>query len=557
MLKTTTKTIYPELVDNLVANSLEFVNKYTDYLSSIGSIPAPTSSSNSKNVTQLQPNPNTKGIESAANSYSAGDLQNQMKIALNFQKALRSNDPITSLKAFFIDLNDKMCDNLNNDFIFYWYKKFQTCFTDIQDVFKDKSDVYLNDISDSIGTIANFACKYTDNVSPLTDLTNNDNAPSQIPITIVNKLSKNTVNLHNKLNNLTSLIQKNNLINIQKVQSGQYSLSYLQADTTVSHGANLITDLKFYQDFYNYLPVLVDKLSTIFNKTLSFITYFSNINDKSGFNSRDLDKNLQVISNINYTSNVEDVKFKLDILQKPIKPSLGAKTIKETLGVNTVRTESTPSTASVNNKFLGKDTKPTTLTPISNSVIAQEREKAAASEIKQPNKDIVNLNAQVQRLGLTPPPSSTNKSTQKDLTLTVNNKEAVTKKPDNNTSGKLPSADIGSIPEIAALASNTSNFSNTDPQAALSNLESLNSIYCNFKLPEINQGDLKNLTSGDVTINEKQLVNMLLGLVPKVTLPKLDDYTQAMKQLIESLDPEKIWKSFYSKVFECKNKKDY
>lgn len=557
MLKTTTKTIYPELVDNLVANSLEFVNKYTDYLSSIGSIPAPTSSSNSKNVTQLQPNPNTKGIESAANSYSAGDLQNQMKIALNFQKALRSNDPITSLKAFFIDLNDKMCDNLNNDFIFYWYKKFQTSFIDIQDVFKDKSDVYLNNISDSIGTIANFACKYTDNVSPLTDLTNNDNAPSQIPITIVNKLSKNTVNLHNKLNNLTSLIQKNNLINIQKVQSGQYSLSYLQADTTVSHGANLITDLKFYQDFYNYLPVLVDKLSTIFNKTLSFITYFSNINDKSGFNSRDLDKNLQVISNINYTSNVEDVKFKLDILQKPIKPSLSAKTIKETLGVNTVRTESTPSTASVNSKFLGKDTKPTTLTPISNSVIAQEREKAAASEIKQPNKDIVNLNAQVQRLGLTPPPLYTNKSTQKDLTSTVNNKEAVTKKPDNNTSGKLPSADIGSIPEIAALASNTSNFSNTDPQAALSNLESLNSIYCNFKLPEINQGDLKNLTSGDVTINEKQLVNMLLGLVPKVTLPKLDDYTQAMKQLIESLDPEKIWKSFYSKVFECKNKKDY
>jgi len=525
MLKTTTKTVYPELVDNLIANSLEFVNKYTDYLASIGSI----------------------------QSSSSSDFSNQMNIALQFQKALRSNDPITKLKEFFTDLNDKQCENLNNDFIFYWYKKFQNTFKDVQYIFNDKTDVFFKDISDSIGIIANFASKYTDNVSPITDMANYNNPPSQLPVTITNKLSPNALSLYNKLNNLTSLVQKNNLINIQKVQSGQYSLSYLKADTTISHGANLITDLKFYQDFYKNLPTLVDKISTIFDKTLSFVTYFSNVNDKTGYNSRNLTNNLQKISDLSFNSKIENVNFKLDILQKPIKQSLSNKTLKETLGVPTQKAQPPVSTTSVNNKFLGKNEKPANLVPVSDSTIAKEREKAAAEEVKQPNTELNNLNLEVKRLGV---PSSTNAS-KSDISSTVNSKEAVKEKPKNNTSGKLPSVSLGSTPEIAALASNASSFNTTDPQAALKNIESLKDLYCNFKLPEINQGDLKNLTSGDITFNPKQLANMLLGMIPKITLPKLDDYTQAMKDLIQSLDPEKIWKSFYSKCFECKNKKDY
>jgi len=553
MLKTTTKTIYPELVDNLIANSIEFVQKYTDYLSSIGSI-SPPQGETASGVNQLLPNPGATGIQGQANSFTSGDLDNQLKIALEFRKALRSNDPITKLKEFFTMLNDSESNNINNDFIFYWYKKYQTTFEDIKLLFKGKSDVFFSDLSDNIGMIANFACKYTDNVSPLTDLTNKDNPPNQIPVVLSNKLSSTAQDLYNQLNNITSLLQKNNLINIQRVQSGQYSLENLQADTTVSHGANLITDLKFYQDFYLYLPLLVDKVSAIFNKTFSFITYFSNLNDKTGYNPRSSINNLQKINSVYFKSNVEGKDLVLDLLKNNYKPSLNEYSINERLGVIAPTQQKSASTISINNKFLGKDSNSAAPTPISNSIIAQEREKAAAEEVKQPNKDIVNLNAQVQRLSITP---SSNKTNENSLVTTVNNKEAVKEKPANNTSGKLPSASLGSFPEISALASGASNLNEPNSQAILDSIESANKLFCDFKLPEINQGDLNNLTSGDVTFNEKQLINMLLGLVPKVSLPKLDDYTTAIKQLIESLDPEKIWKSFYSKLFECKNKKDY
>lgn len=549
MLKTTTKTVYPELVDNLIANSLEFVEKYTNYLSSIGSISPPTPGNTTAGTSQLLPNTNNTGLQGQANSYTAGDLRLQLSIALNFQKALRSNDPITKLKDFFTDLNDKQCENLNNDFIFYWYKKFSTTFEEVQSVLNDKKDVFFTSLSDSIGTIANFAAKYNDNVSPITDLLNSDNAPSQLPPTLINKLSPSTLNLYNNLNNRTSLLQKNNLINIQKVQSGQYSLDYLQADTTVSHGANLITDLKFYQDFYNYLPILTEKLAALFNKTFSYVAYFSNINDKSGYNPRNTTYNLQKINSIFFKSNVEDKEISLDLLKTPYRQSISDKTINKTLGLQIKTSAKQASTSDINKKFLGKNESSSAPTPISESIIAEERQKAAESEVKQPNKDIVNLNAEVQRLGVS--------STSNSKSSVVSNSESVKEQPKNNTSGKLPSQGLGSFPEIASLAANTGSLSDPNPQAVLSNIESTKDLFCNFKLPDIKQEDLSNLTSGDVTFNEKQLLNMLLGLVPKVSIPKLDDYTTAIKQLIESLDPEKIWKSFYSKLFECKNKKDY
>jgi hypothetical protein len=552
MLKTTTKTIYPELVDNLIANSLEFVQKYTDYLFNIGSIQLPQDEV-TPGVSQLLSNPDAQGIQSQANSFTSGSLDNQLKIALEFRKALRSNDPITKLKEFFTALNDKESGNINNDFIFYWYKKYQTSFDDIKLLFKDKTDVFFGELSDNIGMIANFASKYTDSVSPLTDLTNKNRPPNQIPVILGNKLSSTAQDLYNQLNNNTSLLQKNNLINIQSVQSGQYSLENLQADTTVSHGANLITDLKFYQDFYSYLPLLVDKISAIFDKTFSFVTYLSNLNDKTGYNPRSTVNNLQKINSIYFKSNVEGKDLVLDLLKNIYKPSLNNFSINDRLGVLLSTQQKSVTTTSINNKFLGKDFNTSAPTPISNSIIAQERQKAAAEEIKQPNKDIVNLNAQVQRLSVTP---STNETNENSLLTTINNKEIVKEKPSNNTSGKLPSASLGS-PEISALASGASNLNESNPQAILDNIESANKLFCDFKLPEINQGDLNNLTSGDVTFNEKQLINMLLGLVPKVSLSKLDDYTTALKQIVESLDPEKIWKAFYSKLFECKNKKDY
>jgi hypothetical protein len=101
------------------------------------------------------------------------------------------------------------------------------------------------------------------------------------------------------------------------------------------------------------------------------------------------------------------------------------------------------------------------------------------------------------------PSSNSNKNTKNPLTSTVNNKEVVKEQPKNNS--------FSNIPEISALASNASNFNSTDPQAILSNIESLNDIYCNFKLPDINQGDLNNFAAD--FFDDSKIYKMEIGFL--------------------------------------------
>jgi len=650
MLKTTTKTIYPDLVDNPICNSIEFIKLYSNYLESIGSISSPLSSNNStstsysvnvkldayfssnadkgrissitnekltsnslavnssiipigsrvdipgagqriaddiipqvieitgnvpviclffntkeeatsflransKEVTvtvtpqnipqQVLPSKKQKGIESEANSFDAGDLSLQMSLALNYWKALRSGDPVTSLKKFYLQLNNTVFNDLNNDFIFYWFKKFNNTLNEIKDSLSLKLDSVLSGPSDSVGSIVNSKIKFNDNVSPYFDVFCSMGGPNQLPASVLNKLSAVSRSVYDDLNIKTTSLQRNNLINIQKVSEDD-ALTNLKSDTTVAHGTNLVTDYKFYLDFYNNLSSLVSILTDKFKNTLPYIAFFSNFNDNTAYNPRDTLKNIQKIENIYFQKNIENKIVQLDLLQNISIPSLKDKTIKSSLNVSVATTSNTKNTQSINNTFLNKENDTRLPIPVSNSSSAKAKNAASVNKVKEPNAKLVNLNSNIQKQGLKESKNDNN------MASTVANNEKTTQKPTLDTPNTLPSKNSSEFSSIGSIATG---LQPGDPNisASLSNIEQAKNVACDFKLPEPPDINFDLLTNSNVDFNPTSLLSKLGGF--SFNLPKLDGFVSSLTSLIPNFN--ELWKGFNSKLFDCKNKNDY
>jgi hypothetical protein len=97
MTKTLTRTLYPELVDANVANSTKFLNEYSNYLTAVGAI-----------------------------SDQLGDFIDETNASIDYRNAIKSGDPVTNVASFFKDLDNKKLKTFNNDFIYFWYKKYQS-----------------------------------------------------------------------------------------------------------------------------------------------------------------------------------------------------------------------------------------------------------------------------------------------------------------------------------------------------------------------------------------------------------------------------------------------
>ena len=168
MTKTLTRTLYPELVDANVANSTKFLNEYSNYLTAVGAI-----------------------------SDQLGDFIDETNASIDYRNAIKSGDPVTNVASFFKDLDNKKLKTFNNDFIYFWYKKYQSLLDIIKaeikkgqetrfsstldrnvDAFnleefteeftqgfnessaaRAKNYSYLGDMSDSIGILANVNSK--------------------------------------------------------------------------------------------------------------------------------------------------------------------------------------------------------------------------------------------------------------------------------------------------------------------------------------------------------------------------------------------------------------
>jgi len=286
-----TKTTLPDLLFINLANSTEFVKKFTNFLDLVG------------------------------------DYENELDIAIEYFKTQVSNDVVTKQTEFFNNLEIEKMKNLDDDFIYFWYKKFKTAIDEVQEQVKSKkgSDLgFLGDFSDSIGTLLNQSYKIDDSIVPVADMNCSlYGPPILIPPTLNSKISENTRSLMTDMSRKNTSLMRTNLIRIQKTSD----LYNILIDSTKPHGLNLVTDINFHTNFKGYLSELVDRLKTLLGKTYEFAIYFSNINDTSAYNPRMIGSartgaNLQKIKTLHITKNVENRKQYIDLNQKKIQKSV-------------------------------------------------------------------------------------------------------------------------------------------------------------------------------------------------------------------------------------------
>jgi len=385
----------------------------------------------------------------------------------------------------------------------------------------------------------------------LFDLTCSFGAPSTIPVSLTNKLSDSTKNVSEELSLSTTKLMKNNLINLQRVSDNNIAI-----DSTQPHGLNLVTDLNFYLTFYNQINILVSELVNEFKELYEYVCYFSNINDKIGYNPRNyVSANIQSITPIEFKMNVENLAQSLDLLQRKTQESMSTKTIEGTLSV--VRKTQSRSdfrnditTKQINDKFKYQQRTFKITTPASLTGAAQAKLNAALSNVRTPNVDLTNLNNAVSKAGISNLPGiQETLGPTNALASSVNNIVSNATLPVLNMPNVLPSVDPGSFPEIAAILTNT-NLKNADANSILALAEQTKETVCNFKLPIIGKIDWDNIT-GSFDIDN--IEDKIKSLLPK--FPKVDDFKNILKDIVP--DFKQIWKDFYSRFFECTNKKDF
>ena len=148
-------------------------------------------------------------------SASRGDLTPFLAISVDYWDAKKSGDPITKLKTFYENLDSRVFDSLNNDFVYYWVKKFNSSIDVIKSLVNVGEASYFNPPSDSIGILANVGYKLDDNSSPIWDFnTSKFGIPSPYPAQLNNKLSPATKTLAYELSQKNTQLMRNNLINL-------------------------------------------------------------------------------------------------------------------------------------------------------------------------------------------------------------------------------------------------------------------------------------------------------------------------------------------------------
>jgi hypothetical protein len=253
--------------------------------------------------------------------------------------------------------------------------------------------------------------------------------------------------------------------------------------------------------------------------------------------------------------NVENIAQDLDLLKRKTQESMSAKTIEGTLSVarktqnrRDFKTDAT--TKQINDKFKYQQRTFNIKTPASLTGTAQAKLNAALSNIRTPNVNLANLNNAVSKAGISNLPLvQETLGSSNALAGSVNNALTNVTMPVLNMPNVLPSLDPGSFPEIAAILTNT-DLNNLDANSALALAEQTKETICNFELPILGEVDFGNITgSFDLDGVEAKFKSLL----PK--FPKIDDFTITLKNLIPDFNT--IWKDFYSRFFECSNKKDF
>ena len=602
MIKTLTRTLYPELVDANIANSTKFLNEYSDYLTVVGAL-----------------------------ADELGDFIDETNASIDYRNALKSGDPVNNVASFFKDLDDKKLKTFNNDFIYFWYKKYQSSLDIIKAQIKkgqetrfsstidrnvdsynlefteeftqgfskasaarSKDYSYLGDMSDSIGILANISSKIDDSSSLLADVQCKYGAPVTIPPTLSCKISQTTRDIMRDLSTKNTSMMRANLINLQRVsKQSTNALDNMTATPLQAHGSNLVGDFNYVNEFFNELQQIVQQLVSQFGQQYyEFISYFNTINDKTGYSPRIAPGfNKQHIANIEFELDIEGTRQKLDLLQNKIKESTGTRTIANTISVERLNAGDplapNITTNSINNRFLFQEKTNKIPVPASLTEFATKKLETSQEVMSLPNQSLNTINNVLDKININNLPGIDSVlSRSNNLGLggalspfseavnglitpirdSIGDIGALTQNPfsifgdsikiNGSTNGILPSINLGSIPEISGLITRTNlgSFTSFDLNSVNNVFElaqSIKNIVCNFELPIIGKIDTSFVF--EIEFSPENLYKKLLSMLPK--FPTKDDF----KKLLQKLKPDfkQIFKNLFDKFFTCNNNNNF
>jgi len=142
--------------------------------------------------------------------------------------------------------------------------------------------------SDSIGVMANTKYMQLDSTLPLIDITQERyGVPIPFSASTENKISPTTRNIMYNLSKFNTALMRRNLI---PVAYGNTTVTAnLAVDATLAHGVNLINDLPTFVKLNSGIGALISALVSVISnpRIFQYISYLSNIGNKSGFNYRD------------------------------------------------------------------------------------------------------------------------------------------------------------------------------------------------------------------------------------------------------------------------------
>ena len=149
---------------------------------------------------------------------------------------------------------------------------------------------FFDNISDSIGTLANSKYLQLDSTLPIFDVSQEYyGVPIPYSASTESKISNNTRNIAYNLSRGTTALMRRNLLNVAYTVPA--NAQNMASDATVAHGLNLINDLPTFTKINIALPTLVSNLAskyTAIPRVFQFIQYLCNIGNQTAANLRDI-----------------------------------------------------------------------------------------------------------------------------------------------------------------------------------------------------------------------------------------------------------------------------
>lgn len=251
---------------------------------------------------------------------SDGVSESEIQATMDYRNAFKQGDVITALTNFYNSLiNDYFKrPDFSLDAIMFWYQKLKYSDKEISSYKSDASfynkniisnqipgaslfaqntindyhageDSYFDITSDSIGIITNSKFIQLDSTLPVFDVGQQFyGVPIPFAASMDSKISAATRNVCYNLSQKTTVLMRRNLLSVGYLNTALQQ--NLAADSTVSHGLNLINDLPTFVNINKFLGQLKNKLSTVFTqaKLFSYVQYLNTIGNTTAMCLRDI-----------------------------------------------------------------------------------------------------------------------------------------------------------------------------------------------------------------------------------------------------------------------------